>query len=169
MANITICGAPFSGKGSLLTELALRFSGESHNVKWLPDEDGDRIWQTEFRVNNKTLCFTTSSGSTRNNSETWSCLISKADLILYILSASPMELSINRDFWFSFSTLAEKSNKHWDHIPWVLIVNKTDIKKSTNNIELFSKDLKETLIPSILFRGYIKGVNEIVDRVISLI
>lgn len=166
--NILFCGAPLTGKTTLLYRLEQSkgslFASISSNVEQKILSITVKNFDNLIFSNNTTKLYeinliTIPGHVFFEREEKFDFVVSQTNVIVYVIStenvgATP-SLDLQREYFNYYTSSAKKFSKLWTQIPWIMVLSKIDL--GTKFPEPFSDvpiELKNHIISVCSFSGY---------------
>lgn len=136
--RVAVCGAPLTGKTTILMALG-QISGTDKIQRSFSETEN--LARLDVDLNGKQVTFITISGNfNHTSSKVVSKILSGASLVIYVFSALTTvqqsfkeqkreieEINRQRLFWGLYTQEADLVGASWRTTPWVFVLNKVDL------------------------------------------
>jgi Fe2+ transport system protein B len=176
--RIALCGAPLTGKTTLLAALGRRMGTEQILRSFGATENLSRV---DIRYQGKQAALITVSGTFHHTSSTvLPTILSGVRAVVYVCAARATvhapgsaehhdreEAHRQHFFWDVYTREAEKVGSSWRSIPWIIVLNKIDLGRRNPLSEHIPESLQTDLLSCSATHG--EGVAQLCKKVISLL
>lgn len=166
--NILFCGAPLTGKTTLLHRLEQSkgnlFASISNDVTQrilsITVSNFDRLISSKNTTKLYEINLITIPGHIFfEREEKFDFVVSRANVIVYVISIENVgttpSLDLQKEYFNYYTNSAKKFSKLWTQIPWIMVLSKIDLgakfPESFNDIPM---ELKNNIISICSFNGY---------------
>jgi hypothetical protein len=150
--RVAICGAPLTGKTTILTALGRSVGADPIRRSF---GDTENIARLDMDYYGKQVAFITISGNfNHTTSKIVAKILSGVHIVIYVCSALPNiersssekkyaleETDRQKLFWRLYTQEAEQVGASWRTIPWIFVLNKVDV----GNRNPLSQEIPEAL------------------------
>jgi GTPase SAR1 family protein len=156
---IGLCGAPKVGKTETLERLCSLLgvsTQSSHEIK--PPDRIISLAASDVEIH-------TAPGVLIYRDAAMKKVVSKVDAIIYVISADPcrtdQEGLFQRDI-----RMAKRLKKTWNDVPWLFVLNKTDLGNDHSIISELPAELRQSMVRTVALTG--EGIDQLWQRILLM-